>query len=439
MRDLLILSIVALACLAALKRPWIGMLLWTVISLGYPHEQFGYETATMPLAAAAAIATLIGLLFTKERLNPWARPASVAILMFFAWTTITLPFSYYFDASLSLWERSMKIFLMVFVTIALIDSPRKLQWFIWVCVMSVAFYGVKGGVFTIVTGGGYRVWGPGGFIGGNNEIAAALVKVIPLVYYLMMQSHNRWVRRALLATMVLSAVAVLGTHSRGALLAVGAMGAFLWLKAPRKLVGGVLMAVAGVTMLTFMPEHWWARMETIQDYREDDSALGRLNAWQFAWRMASDNFFGGGFMIYEPDLFLKYAPDPDRIHAAHSIYFQVLGEHGFVGLALFLAVGVFTWLDARRLIKTSRLDPSLKWASDLGRMVQVSMVGFAVGGAFLSLAYYDLPYNVTVMVVCAVHLVSRRTAETHQAKVAARAADGDTGDERNPTRPALGA
>lgn len=439
MRDLLIITLVAMGCLYALRQPWVGMLLWTCISMGYPHEQFGYATATMPLAAAAAVATLVGMLFSQERRNPLDRPASIAILAFFLWTCVTLPFAYYFDASLSLWERSMKIFLMVFVTIALIDSPRKLQWFIWVCVMSVAFYGVKGGVFTIVTGGEYRVWGPGGFILGNNEIAAALVTVIPLVYYLMMQSHNRWVRRALLATMVLSAVAVLGTHSRGALLAVGAMGAYLWLKSPKKLVSGVLIGAAGASMLAFMPEHWWARMDTIQGYKEDDSALGRLNAWQFAWRMASDNFFGGGFMIYMDDLFLKYAPDPDRIHAAHSIYFQVLGEHGFVGLALFLAVGVFTWLDARRLIKASKLDPSLKWAGDLGRMVQVSMVGFAVGGAFLSLAYYDLPYNVTVMVVCAVHLVSRRTAEAHQAKVAARAADGDTGDERDPTRPALGA
>jgi hypothetical protein len=45
-------------------------------------------------------------------------------------------------------------------------------------------------------------------------------------------------------------------------------------------------------------------------------------------------------------------------------------------------------------------------------MVQVSLVGYAVGGAFLSLAYFDLPYNMMVMVVLARKWVENRSWET---------------------------
>ena len=100
---------------------------------------------------------------------------------------------------------------------------------------------------------------------------------------------------------------------------------------------------------------------------------------------------------------------PDDVHAAHSIYFQVLGEHGFVGLLLFVAIGASTWMAARRLVRDFASIPEHKWAADLGTMVQVGMLGYAAGGAFLSLAYFDLPYDLMAVIV-AVGAVCRRAA-----------------------------
>ena len=51
--------------------------------------------------------------------------------------------------------------------------------------------------------------------------------------------------------------------------------------------------------------------------------------------------------------------------------------------------------------KNAPLRPECKWLADLGAMCQVSLVGYLVGGAFLSLAYFDLPYNILVLVVVA--------------------------------------
>ena len=423
MRDLVIIAIVVVGAAMALRRPWIGMLLWTWLSLMNPHQAFGWATADMPLAQIAAIATLTVLLLTRERRNPLERPAVWALLGFVLWITITLPFSEYIDLSLPIYLRSIKIFLMIFVTIALIDDRRKLDAFILICVISLAYFGVKGGVFTILTAGEYRVWGPGGFIKGNNEIAAALIMIEPLLYYLLMQEKRRSIRLALIGTMVLSVVGIIGTQSRGALVAVSAMALFLWLKSSSKVLGGGAIVLTLSAVFSFMPEKWWDRMHTINDYATDNSALGRLNAWTFCWNVASDRFFGGGMVMYTREMFERYSPDPERVHAAHSIYFQVMGEHGFVGLAIFIAIGIFTWLDARKLIKLAGNNAAVAWAADLGRMVQVSLIGYATGGAFLSLAYFDLPYNIMVIAVCALYVVKRQVeSQAVQAAQAAQAA-----------------
>jgi probable O-glycosylation ligase (exosortase A-associated) len=98
-------------------------------------------------------------------------------------------------------------------------------------------------------------------------------------------------------------------------------------------------------------------------------------------------------------LFAQYSPYPEAVHAAHSIYFQVLGNHGFVGLFMFLTIWVMTWRAAGWLRTHCTKIPEAAWCVDLGAMCQVCLLGYAVGGAFLSLAYFDLPYNVMVLVV----------------------------------------
>lgn len=408
MRDITLMLLLVGGSLYALRQPWIGVLLWCWVSLMNPHNEFGYAAAYWPVASVVAICTLLGLLMTRDRHNPLIGVPMWALLAFTIWICITLPFSFYFDDSVKLWERSMKIYLMVFVMVALIDNKAKLDLVIWVCVLSLAYYGVKGGIFTLATAGNYRVWGPGGFIGGNNEVAAAVIMIIPLMRYLQLQLVKRWHQMAMMGAMALCGITAIGTYSRGALLGIAAMAVFLWWKGNKKLVWGVALIGLGIVTLGFMPEQWWERMYTIKTYDQDDSSLGRINAWWNAFNLAKDRIFGGGFMIYEFEIFARYAPEPNRVHAAHSIYFQVLGEHGFIGLFLFLLMGVSTWLTSSSLIRAGRADPQYKWAAELGGMVQVSMVGYAVTCAFLSLAYYDLPYNIMAFAVLALKFVRNK-------------------------------
>lgn len=400
MRDLLVTAMVFGVLPFIFKRPWIGILLWSWLGYMNPHRQtwgFAYD---FPFAMITAIVTITAFVFSKEKKDmPWTRE-TVVLLLFIFWMLITTFFAFYTDVAWMQWNKVWKIQLMTFLVAMLIKDRHQLHWMIWVIALSLGYYGVKGGIFTILTGGAHRVWGPAGtFIGGNNEIALALVMTIPLIRYLHLQAERQWVRWGLASAMVLSAVSAMGSQSRGALLAMLAMAFFLWTKSRSKMVTGVYMLIGLGIVAAVMPQSWYDRMDTIKTYEEDPSALGRINAWNMAFNLASDRVMGGGFETFRAPTFHLYAPEPLRVHDAHSVYFEVMGEHGFIGLGLFLLMGIFTWFRAQQVIRLCKKDAERKWASDLASMAQVSLVGYAVGGAFLGLAYFDLPYHLMIIVV----------------------------------------
>lgn len=420
MRDILITAIVLGSLPYIFRHAWIGVLMWTWLSIMNPHKlAFGFAHDA-PFAALVGIVTLIALVTGKDKVSLPRHGIVVALILFLLWTGITTVFAIYPGDSVTQLEKVLKIQLMTFVALAVLRERKHIQLFAWVNALSVGFYGLKGGLFTLRSGGGERVWGPaGGFIEGNNELGLAMLMVIPLLFYLLVTTEHKWIRRGLLLTMLMSAVAVLGTHSRGALLAIVAMGGMLWLRSPvNKLVSGVAILVAGGLLFTFMPDSWHERMGTIRTYEQDSSAMGRINAWETAINIANSRPTGAGFEAYTPLIFGIYAPnpaedraaDPNHARASHSIYFQILGEHGWIGLFLFLSIWWLMWREAGRLRAQTRGKLEHAWVFHLASMCQVALVGYAVGGAFLSLAYFDLPYNLMVIVV-----VMRRWLDTQLA------------------------
>lgn len=402
MRDLILFAIVISVCILALRHAWIGILGWTWVSIMNPHRLTYGFMFDFPVAAAIGGAALLGLLFARDKKNPFIDTPVIWMALLTVWMSITLVMAFNTTTSYEIWKKVMKVNFMIIMTLVIMNSRLRMLSFTWVFVLSTAFFGIKGGIFTIAHGGNYRVWGPSGStIEGNNELAIALIVAIPLMRFLQTTVSENWQKHALTAAMLLSAAAALGSHSRGALLAIIAMAFMLWLRSPRKVVGAIAIPFVAIGLLAFMPAEWFNRMDTISTYQEDGSAMGRINAWWMAWNLASNNFFGGGYEIYTPMIFGMYAPDPTDIHAAHSIYFQILGEHGFIGLFLYLGMGISAWRIAGWLRQHGAEAPETRWCSELGAMSQVAIFGFAVGGAFLSLAYWDLPYNLIALLVAA--------------------------------------
>jgi len=411
MRDLLVTFAVFGSLPFILRAPWLGVIVFSWLGFMNPHRMaWGFST-TMPFAMIVALATLVGMLISREpKKIPWTRE-SIVLLCFVLWMVFTTFFALYPALAWPQLEKVLKIQLMIFVAMILITTRERLHLLVATIALSLAFYGVKGGIFTILHGGVHRVLGPPGtFISGNNEIGLALAMTVPLLYYLV--RHTRWklLRLALAAAMVLTAIAAIGTQSRGALLGVAGMALLLWLKSRQKVWIGLIVAVSALAITQLMPEAWYARMRTIENFQQDGSAQGRIVAWTMATRLASSRFTGGGFETFRPEMFAIYTPETDSVHDAHSIYFEVLGEHGWVGLGLFLLLAILMWLTASRVAKRADKAEATKWLGDLCRMVQVSMVAYATAGAFLGLAYFDYYYSLVVIVIAAQRILDSERA-----------------------------
>lgn len=405
MRDIVITAFIFGVLMLVFKHPHYGIYLWSWIGYMNPHMQAWGFAQTMPFALITAVVTLFAYLFSKEPKRIPVSPEIWLLFLFFMWVTFTSFFAFYPQLVWDQWDKVWKILFMTLVTAAMLTNRQRLEGLVWIIVLSLGFYGLKGGVFTIVHGGVYRVQGPETtFIAGNNELGLALIMTIPLIRYLHLQETRRWLKLGLAGLMILTGLAAIGSQSRGALLAAAAMGLFLWLKSRQKIMMTIYLAAVVGLVAAIMPQEWYDRMNTIQNYEQDASARGRINAWYTAYYVAKENLTGGGFEMFQGPTFRRYAPEPGNVHDVHSIYFEVLGEHGFIGLTIWLLLGLFAWHTGSKVIRRLKNIPEKKWAVDLAAMTQVSMVGYATGGAFLGLAYFDYYYHLVIIMVLVYHI-----------------------------------
>ena len=407
MRDIAVVAIIFGLIPVILKYPWIGVLVYVWVSIFNPHRfAWGFAYA-FQFAMVVGVVTMVSMLFHWKEVRFPINWITILLILLPTWMTVTTMFALEPSAAYVRWEEVMKVFLFALISASLLHSKKQLESLLWVLVLSIGFYGVKGGIFTLLVGGEYKVYGPpgGSFLSDNNAISVALIMTIPLMYFLATTVSSKPISLGLYGTMFLSGMAVLGSQSRGALVAILVMLAFLWLNTKRKLISGMVLIVAGVLSIGFMSQEWVSRMESIGKYEQDSSAQGRLNTWYMAFNLANDRpLVGGGFEPYSPSTFAKYAPNPTDVHSAHSIYFQMLGEHGYVGFALFLSLAIASWMTARRIIKASRNGSDYAWAGNLARAIQVSLIGFAAGGAFVNIAYWDVVYYEIVILMASYRL-----------------------------------
>lgn len=402
MRDILVIAILIGLVPFILARAWIGVLAWTWVGLMNPHQLGWGAAGTFPAAMVVGLATLVALVFAPDKRAPAWNAAALALLLTCLFYTLKLPFA------LSPWpivweyyEKFMKILLMTFVIAMLIHGEYRIRWFFGIVVVSLGFYGFKGGIFVITTGGHYMVQGPeASFIGGNTHLGVALIMILPLVFAGAEVAQRRWVRNLSYATFWLTVLAIIFTYSRGALLGLLITFPFIFMRMKRK---GLVVAMLLPTLLlgvALVPEKLFNRAETIQTYEQDHSAMQRIQAWSVAKNIAFDHpIAGGGFSLdtIGHAEWLGYADFMgewnNRPRAAHSIYFQVLGEHGFIGLGLFLTALIGTMASLRTVRRAAGTLPNSEWIAHIAGAVQIGLLGYMTAGAFVSLAYFDLFYT----------------------------------------------
>ena len=398
MRDIIVTLAVFGSLPFILWRPWVGILVWCWLGYMNPHRlAWGFSTS-MPFGLIVALVTFAAIAMSREKTEIiWTRETKL-LVVFTGWMLISTWFSMYPELAWPQWDKVWRIMLMTFVTILCINSRQRIYWLVVVIALSLAFYGVKGGIFVLTGGSSDNVMGPAGsFIEDRNSIALALLMTVPLLWYIRLQATQAWQKPALLAAGALTLIAIIGTNSRGALVGLLATGLFFLLKARNRFSIMLAMIPVVLVVLYVMPPEWFDRMHTMETYEEDESAMGRIYAWGNAITLANMRFFGGGFRAVT-----GYGGTD-----SHSNWFGALGELGWIGLFMFVLLHIFTWLSAGKIIRLAKPHKELTWASDLVSMVQVSLIGYMSAGSFLGLQYFDLFYHLIVIVVITGALVKR--------------------------------
>jgi len=412
MRDILVTLLVFGSLPFILRHAYIGVLVWSWLSYMNPHRLSWGFAYSMPFAQIVAVILFISLLFSNEKQKPPINSTVVVWFVFILWMAIATFNAQYSDPAMDMYLQILKVQVMTFLTLILITDEKKLNQLIWVIVASIGFFSVKGGIFTLLTGGAFRVYGPpSSNIAENNALAVAVLMVIPLMVYLYHISSNKWVRYGLIFSISMSLVSVIGSQSRGAVIAVLGVGLFFWLKTKTKIASGLAIIFFASLLFTFMPESWHERVESIYSYQEDESAMSRINSWQYSINVANDRLTGGGLQSWSKEMFALYAPNPDSVFVAHSIYFSVLADHGWPGLILFLSILGLTWRSLSKVISRTK-DVEGSPANLLARMLQVSLIAYMFGGLFLSLSYFDLPWHLITMAILLVRLFTKDEASS---------------------------
>jgi len=398
MRDILVLAIILGSVPICFFRPYFGALMWVWVAYFNPHRFTWGIAYDFPVSTVIAIPTLLGIVFFRRLNRGIFVRETVMLLIFWAWITI----SYYNatqvplfadhldDAQLRLIAVS-KILLMTLVLILVVTTKKRLEILFILTALCFGVLAIKGTLFGIRTDGSFRVWGPpDSFVYDNNDLGLALNMSLPMMFYMARETTSRRMRQLLRVCFFSSIVAVILTYSRGALLGLVVVLGAISIRSNRKVLAGALLVVFAFLVLTFAPPAWMERMGDLAHGEMDESAQGRLHAWQFAWELAIRYpITGGSFETFTPGLEERFTPQ-FTFAGPHSIYFQTLGEQGFVGLGIFMGVlgGCFysLWHIRRRV----RGQPSFAWINNYSLMLEASLLGYAVSGAFLPRAYFDL-------------------------------------------------
>lgn len=402
MRGFFVMGLVFVWIPFILFKPHIGILVWDWISHMAPHYS-APGVRDFPFLDIIAAVTVAGFLLSSDEKKFPSHPVVYLMLLYFFWTVFTALAGYDFSQSLPKLTQFFKVILFSFLTMMMMQSPNRLRLFVGVMGLSLLFVAFKGGIFTLITGGGNRVQDAGGMMKDNNQLAMAMAMLLPLAIYFFQHPPHRLLKWPAFFGIILTAISVVGTQSRGGFAALGVTFFFLILKSRRRFSILAISIPLAIGAFYFAPDSLKNRIKSAENATEDQSFLGRVVMWKFATNVAAEHpIEGGGFdVFYTLRARELYTPFGERARAVHSIYFEVLGEHGYLGLILFLTLIYTGWFSASRAYKDFKIYKETLWLADLSNAMRIGLVAYSVGGLTVNIATFDLLYHYLIIIVMA--------------------------------------
>jgi len=386
------------------------VLAFVIFSFFRIHEVFPFlEPLKLPLLLALAALFVIFLRATiSQNLNPYWCPQFTFLMLFFLLVTIAIPFASNIAIAKNAWSGVYsKVIIMTFVIAWMMRkeshfiTASRLYIFAGACVGLMALYN-KFNSIGLVEGTRVTIGRDiGSLLGDPNDLA--LVLLYPMSFAIatfLEKSLSTFERLFSFTTFCILFYALLATQSRGGLLgflAVASLFAYNRVRSKVLLISGgaislaVLFIVAGISDRS----SGGAAEEGI-----DESAMGRIYAWEAAWNMALDNpVFGVGISNFYYNYFYYSSHWDGQNHAVHSTWFGVLAESGFVGLALFICLIVSTLIMSLKMLKTLNHDkhsPGIRVALNAA---PAGIIGFIISGTFLTQGFIWPVYLQVALVI----------------------------------------
>ena len=301
------------------------------------------------------------------------------------------------EYSLGYWQEFAKVIVVSVLLTNIIRSAADMRLILIVIALSLGLEAAKQGWAQMILHPGQQNDNPVPFLGDNNLVAVGMAMLLPIVGALGATATG-WQKRAFQFLNIGVLYRGLSTYSRGGFLAFSAVAGLWFLRSQHKAKTLAAVLVAALVVLPVLPQQFWDRMSTITapaDAR-DDSQQGRLHFWQVAVAMAQDRpFIGVGHRGYEPAYNDYDFSDGkyERNRAVHSAWFGVLGELGYPGLVLFIAIVVSSLLTCRRVRLAARRGDIPRPLGEYAIGLESALVAFMIGGSFVSFQYCEMLWH----------------------------------------------
>ncbi|WP_322403076.1 putative O-glycosylation ligase, exosortase A system-associated [Massilia luteola] len=402
-------------------------------------QQLAYSIINdQPLSFIAAVATLGLFLLRDKKSPPKFGPILLLIVLFGLWVTFTTFISDFPAQAWGKWDWASKVLIFAVLIPYIFRSRVQIEAFILVFVFSASTILFSAGLKTILGGGGYgtlAVMGTGNTgLSESSTLAVVCVMLIPLVMFLMRHTvifpRNLLTRGLFLTIIVMALAAVVGTTARTGIIAVAVMCLLSMLQSKKKLwwIAGLALVAVVIMNLDLSETRWGNRMSTIETYSADSSAMGRIKVWQWTIGFVGKHPLGGGFDAYLHNRILGVTSDGETQYlpegqiggkAFHSIYFEVLGEQGIIGISLYLLMVGLALFKLTRLKRAWKNDAGMAWISGLANALMTSIVVFLAGGSFVGIAYQPYVFYILSLTVAIDQYAARVVRD--QLKVKGRA------------------
>ena len=416
MRDLAFVGFLTLLFGFGLKRPFLFVLAYVYIDIVSPQRLSYYLLNTIPISQIFFIAALLGWLVADSKAGTRLAPRQGLLLLLLGWAGITTLNADFPVEALEKWDWVWKGLVFAIFLPFTLRTKLRMEALLLVLVLSAASIIITGGIKTVASGGGYGVLNLGvdnnsGLYEGS-IISILAIAIIPLILYL--RRHGtifppEWRVNLFCAALIFACLLIpIGTEARTGLVCIVALAMLMLRDTKRRLLYIGMVGAAGLIALPLLPASFTQRMDTIQGYQGDESASTRIAVWQWTWDYVQEHPLGGGFEAYRQNN-LRYetvatstagnaetvvtGTQTDAARAYHSSYFEMLGEQGWPGFILWMALNIIgLWRMEILRRRYRRGGDDTLWIAKFATALQCAHLIYLIGSLFVGIAFQSFVY-----------------------------------------------